>query len=150
MRHFTAFDLQRHVAQVQDAALAAPVAITHHGNPRLVLMDYGRWSRIGRGDALADAIRTLQANRQALRAAGIAKISIFGSVARGEAGDDSDIDLLVEPSAEILVGGLQLAQWKAMLSAVLGRRADPVVREFLTEQVKATMQRDLIEAVHAA
>ena len=37
MRQFSGLDLQRHTAQVQEAALKEPVAITHHGRRRLVL-----------------------------------------------------------------------------------------------------------------
>ena len=147
MDHFTAFDLQRHVGKVQDAAMAAPVAITHHGQPRLVLMDYDRWRRLGRGDCLADAIRRLQAERDRLREEGIATISVFGSVARGEAGPDSDIDLLIEPLDGVPVGGLRLARWKTLMGDLLGREADVVIPEFLSDAVRATMQVDRIEAV---
>ena len=147
MERFTAFDLQRHVGKVQDAAMTAPVAITHHGQPRLVLMDYDRWRRLGGGDALADAIRRLQANRDLLRREGIATISVFGSVARGESGRNSDIDLLIEPLDGLRVGGLLLARWKTLMSELLGRDADVVVAEFLDDRVRATMQSDLIEAV---
>ena len=149
MEHFTAYDLQRHVGRVQDAAAKAPVAITHHGTERFVLMDFARWRELGRGDALADAIRRLQANRGRLRAEGIAKLSIFGSVARGDARHDSDIDLLADPLPGLRVGGLKLMQWKAALTEILGREADVVAREFLRPEVRETMARDLIEAVHA-
>jgi predicted nucleotidyltransferase len=147
MEHFSAFDLQRHIGRVQDAAKNAPVAITHHGNARLVLMDYARWSALGRGDLLADAIKRLQALRELLQHEGISAVSIFGSVARGEARDDSDIDLLIEPAPGIRVGGLKLARWKALLTDLLGRRADPVVREFLDEKVETSLSPDLVEAV---
>ena len=149
MERFTAYDLQRHVGRVQDAAAKAPVAITHHGHERFVLMDFARWRELGRGDALADAVRRLQANRQRLRDQGIAAISIFGSVARGDARDDSDIDLLAEAMPGIRVGGLKLMQWKMALTEILGREADVVVREFLHPKVEETMARDLIEALAA-
>ncbi len=147
MEHFTAYDLQRHVGRVQDAAAKAPVAITHHGNERFVLMDFARWRELGRGDALADAIRRLQANRDRLWSEGIAAVSIFGSVARGDARHDSDIDVLAEPMPGVRVGGLKLMQWKMALTEILGREADVVVRDFLQPKVQETMARDLIEAV---
>ena len=147
MEHFTAFDLQRHVNKVQEAALVAPVAITHHGRERLVLMDYARWQSLGRGDALADAIKRLQARRDDLRREGISSISIFGSVARGDAGDTSDIDLLVEPVAGTRVGGLTLVRWRTLLTGILGRDADVAVFEFLSDKVRAALTRDLVMAV---
>jgi hypothetical protein len=147
MEWFTAFDLQRHVAKVQQAAMAAPVAITHHGRARLVMMDYDRWQAHGRGDALAHLIKRLQASRSALRREGIAGVSVFGSVARGDARQDSDVDLLIEPAAGTAVSGLRLVRWKTLLSELLGRNADVVVREFLDDKVKEAMGRDLIEVV---
>jgi predicted nucleotidyltransferase len=150
MEHFTAFDLQRHVGKVQSAALVAPVAITHHGRERLVVMNYDTWLHLGRGDALSDAIKRLQTQRGRLAREGIARVSIFGSVARGDAREDSDIDLLVEPVAGVRVGGLRLAHWKGVLTEIVGREADVVVREFLTEKVAKTMERDLIDAAVGA
>jgi hypothetical protein len=41
-------------------------------------------------------IATLRAHAAELRAAGVRTLSLFGSVARGDAGPDSDIDLLAE------------------------------------------------------
>lgn len=55
---------------------------------------------------------------------GAHNIRVFGSVARGEAGEESDIDLLVdmEPGRSLLdLGGLQ-----AELEALLARRVDVV------------------------
>jgi predicted nucleotidyltransferase len=43
-----------------------------------------------------DVLATLRAHEAELRAAGIRRLSLFGSVARGEAGPDSDVDLVVE------------------------------------------------------
>ena len=43
-----------------------------------------------------DVIATLRAHEAELRAAGIHRLSLFGSVARGDAGPDSDVDLAAE------------------------------------------------------
>jgi predicted nucleotidyltransferase len=45
---------------------------------------------------LDEALETLRAARPLLDRYGVARIGVFGSVARGEAGPDSDVDLLVE------------------------------------------------------
>src|SRR5271165_6744585 len=46
---------------------------------------------------LADyVIATVRAHEAELRRAGVRHLSLFGSVARGEAADESDVDLLVE------------------------------------------------------
>src|SRR5581483_2675187 len=46
--------------------------------------------------ALADALETLRANRTALEELGVVHAGVFGSVARGEAGPKSDVDVLVD------------------------------------------------------
>ena len=42
------------------------------------------------------AIRTLRRHENALHARGVARLALFGSLARGEGGEDSDIDFLVD------------------------------------------------------
>ena len=44
-----------------------------------------------------DAVRILRAGAPALRAAGVSALYLFGSTARDEAHDDSDVDIMVEP-----------------------------------------------------
>src|SRR5271170_1332046 len=46
----------------------------------------------------------LRENEAALRAQGVAHAALFGSVARGEARPDSDIDIMVEIAPEIPIG----------------------------------------------
>lgn len=45
-------------------------------------------------------LETLKAAEGALRSRGVAHAALFGSLARGEAGPDSDIDILVEIAPE--------------------------------------------------
>jgi hypothetical protein len=45
---------------------------------------------------LEKALATLRANEATLRAKGVLHAAIFGSVARGEARSDSDVDVLIE------------------------------------------------------
>jgi len=75
--------------------------------------------------------------REIARRHGVANIRIFGSVARGDATPDSDIDFLIEvtgPTTPWFPGGLV-----AELEELLGRRVDVVeadaVRESLREQI---------------
>jgi len=42
-----------------------------------------------------EVVASLQAHATELRAAGIRHLSLFGSIARGEAGPESDIDLAI-------------------------------------------------------
>jgi prevent-host-death family protein len=50
MRQFSALDLQRSSAPVQEAALREPIEITHHGRPRLVMMSTDEYQRLKRRD----------------------------------------------------------------------------------------------------
>lgn len=54
---------------------------------------------------------------------GISELSVFGSVARGDAGPDSDIDLLfgLEPDARL---GFALFDLEAELEEIFGRPVD--------------------------
>ena len=54
----------------------------------------------------------------------IRKLSFFGSAIRGELGEDSDIDVLVEFIPGCKVGFIKLASMELELTAILGRRVD--------------------------
>jgi uncharacterized protein len=55
---------------------------------------------------------------------GASKIRVFGSIARGEAGPDSDVDLIVELDSDRTV--LDLSELILDLEEALGRRVDVV------------------------
>lgn len=98
---------------------------------------------------LQSAIETISANANRLRDAGIERIVVFGSVARGEDRADSDVDLLLVPRSDIVVGGLKLAEWRNLLTEILGRDADAVVEEFLKDHIKASVKAEGVEVFHA-
>jgi predicted nucleotidyltransferase len=89
--------------------------------------------------------RRLSENRQELAALGVRDLYLFGSVARGEARVDSDVDLLVE--FDRAVGLLQFFRVQQRLSELLGRPVDLVMKEAIKPQLRA---RILAEAVRAA
>jgi len=74
-----------------------------------------------------------------LRRHGVRKSGLFGSFARGESGDDSDIDLLVEIKKEQSL--LEVAGLKLELEEALGRNVDLVeydmIRPFLRRSILA-------------
>ncbi len=65
------------------------------------------------------------------------ELSVFGSVARGAAGPDSDVDFLVEFDPDAKVGLLHLCGMANELSDLIGRKVDlgtknglkPLIRE---------------------
>lgn len=69
-------------------------------------------------------LRLLRAEAPALRAQGLRKLSLFGSIARGEAGPTSDVDLLgeLDPSAGMSLLGLLAVE--RGLAQRLGRQVE--------------------------
>ncbi|MGH8908171.1 MAG: nucleotidyltransferase family protein [Egibacteraceae bacterium] len=79
---------------------------------------------------------------QVARLHGAHQIAVFGSVARGEAGPDSDVDFLVElePGRSLLdLGGLLMD-----LRDLLGRPVDVVTRAGLRGRIRAQVLRDSV------
>jgi len=73
----------------------------------------------------------------------IAELSVFGSVARGDAGPDSDVDLLYvfEPDARI---GWEIEKLSGELSGLFGRRVDLMpkakIHRFVRERILSEAQ----------
>lgn len=93
----------------------------------------------------AERARVLAALRQhapKLRALGITRLSLFGSLARGEIGPESDVDLLVELDPESRFSLFELVDLQDDLQALLGRPAHfafasklrPWLREAILEE----------------
>ena len=73
---------------------------------------------------------------------GVQRIRVFGSVARGDAGPQSDIDFLIDvgPShSPFFPGGLV-----SDLEALLGRRVDVVELDGLYAPLKATVLKEAV------
>jgi hypothetical protein len=90
-------------------------------------------------------VAKLRAERPLLERYGVRSVSIFGSVARGEAAEGSDVDLLVEFSRP--VGLFEFVRLKRALEEILGRRVDLATPTSLKPQLR---DRVLKEAVRAA
>lgn len=71
---------------------------------------------------------------------GASNISVFGSVARGDDGTDSDIDLLVDLDPS--VGLFNLMRMGTLAEELLGRAVDVVPRDGLKNEVAASAARD--------
>jgi len=69
-------------------------------------------------------IAALRAHNRELREAGIRRLSVFGSVARGDARDASDVDLAVDLDPAAGVGLFRLIGLQQRLSEILQRAAD--------------------------
>jgi uncharacterized protein len=90
---------------------------------------------IGRMEPLSltreEVVRRLRASEADIRALGVERLALFGSVLRNQAGPDSDVDLLVQfmPRAKTFDRFLELAD---LLEDRLGHRVELVTREALS------------------
>ena len=91
-------------------------------------------------------IATLRAHEAELRAAGIRALSVFGSVARGDAGPDSDIDLAVEFAPAARMDLIRLAGLERELSALLGRAVQILPESIEKPRLRASVERDRVRA----
>ena len=71
----------------------------------------------------------------------VAKLGVFGSMARGEANDQSDIDLMVEFSRPKSL--LALVSLERKMSAALGRKVDLLTEAAISPYLRDTIKRDL-------
>ena len=71
----------------------------------------------------------------------VARIGIFGSVARGEATDQSDIDLLVYFSKRKSL--LALVALERQLSTALGRKVDLLTEATISPYLRERIKREL-------
>src|ERR1035437_9041822 len=93
---------------------------------------------------LADAMRILADNRQKLQDFSVKSLAIFGSVARGEATDASDIDILVEFDKP--VGLFNFLNLQRYLGEILGCRVDLATRAALRKEFREEILREAIRA----
>ena len=96
---------------------------------------------------LATVLGTLRAHAPALKPRGMTGLWVFGSVARGDARADSDIDLLAEfdPGARLSLVGL--ASLRADLSDLLGAPVDLAERGTLRPAVREAAEREAVRVL---
>jgi predicted nucleotidyltransferase len=90
-------------------------------------------------EALITKIREHRADLNKLR---VKSLAVFGSVARGEASLDSDVDILVEFDVALTFD--RFMDTKFYLEDLLGRHVDLVVPQALKPRLKARITEDLI------
>ena len=72
----------------------------------------------------------------------VAVIGVFGSMARGDNTESSDIDILVELSEPI--GFFKFIELEEFLSKILGRRVDLVTKKALKDAIKDEILQETI------
>ena len=88
--------------------------------------------------------RRLSEQRAELADLGVRSLDIFGSVARGEAALESDVDLLVEFDRPI--GLFHFFRVQRRLEQILGCRVDLVMRDAVKPQLRDRIFREAVRA----
>ena len=88
-------------------------------------------------------LEILRGHRDELRKRfGVKSLAVFGSVARGEAGPESDVDILVEFEGRATFD--RYIGLKFFLEDLLGRRVDLVTRKALKPRMRPYVEREAI------
>jgi predicted nucleotidyltransferase len=96
--------------------------------------------------SLEEALNALCGSQRELHALGVLHASIFGSVARGDATTDSDIDVLVELDPDAHVSLFDLSGIQRRLSEILGRKVDVVSKRGLRKGLDDSIVADAVIA----
>ncbi len=93
-------------------------------------------------DLAEHVLTVLRAHEAELRRAGILRLSLFGSVARGDAEANSDIDLAAELDPEAGIGLFALGALERRLAELLGRKVDLLPEPVEKPRLRANIERD--------
>ena len=92
-----------------------------------------------------DIITKIRSSVPALRAEGVTRLGIFGSRARGDAREDSDIDILIEVDPEAKFSLLDLVGVEHIIEDATGLRAQATMRRSLEPRMAQRIADDIIE-----
>jgi predicted nucleotidyltransferase len=95
---------------------------------------------------LEEVLATLRAHESELRRMGVSHVAVFGSVARGEARAESDIDVLVELDEDRPMGIFEYARVKLYINEILNGAGDVVNRRTLKPLLRESILSDVVHA----
>jgi predicted nucleotidyltransferase len=93
-----------------------------------------------------EALQTLRRSEPNLRARGVRRAAVFGSVARGDSRPDSDIDIMVEIDPEAHLTVFDYVDLKDYIAGLFDRPVDVVNRDGLKSYVRPAATVDAIYA----
>ena len=96
--------------------------------------------------SLEQVVNILRSNADALRARGIVHAAVFGSIARGDAGPDSDIDILVDLEPGKPSGMFEYVRLQHDVAHLFGHKVDLVERQALKPLVREEALKDAVNA----
>lgn len=97
-----------------------------------------------------EILTRLRTHEAELRQAGVLSLSLFGSAARDEADENSDVDLLVRLDERPGQGGFghfgRIDALQKRLSAILGRPVDLIAEPMRRPRLRQSVERDRVRA----
>jgi predicted nucleotidyltransferase len=89
-----------------------------------------------------ELLALIRAHRDELEHLGVNTLSVFGSMARGQVRDESDVDVLVDFARP--VGLFEFARLKLYLEDLLGRPVDLVTPQALRDEFRESILREAV------
>ena len=89
-------------------------------------------------------IELLKRNEGPIRARGVTRLALFGSLARGDTRDESDIDVVVDIEPGRKFSLIDLASLRVYLCDVSGCEADVVVRDDLRANFREEIEHESV------
>ncbi len=93
---------------------------------------------------LRHVVLQIKAKEPELRRRGVAHLSLFGSLARGEAREDSDIDVAVEIEPGHSFSLIRMEDTRLLLEDVLGHPVDLGEVDSFRPSVRAAFEQDRV------
>jgi uncharacterized protein len=93
-----------------------------------------------------DVIAKLRAHERQLKEAGIVRLSLFGSTARGDAGPDSDVDLLAAFDESSRLSLLDVIYIENQIADLLGCRVDLAEEGFPNRVSRKNVDAEVVRA----
>jgi predicted nucleotidyltransferase len=98
----------------------------------------------------SELLNVLRGHETELRARGVEALTVFGSVARGDAIEGSDVDLAVQPGASFSAGGFdhfgKLDALRARLATLLGCTVDLVEVSAARPRLRQVIEQEGLRA----
>ena len=93
-----------------------------------------------------EVINRIAAHRNELQARGIKSLALFGSVVREEAGESSDVDVVIELNRPLGLFGL--SEIKDLIETILGvRKVDLIVRDGIHPALKDVILGEAVDVI---
>ncbi|MGL3148961.1 type II toxin-antitoxin system Phd/YefM family antitoxin [Microbacterium sp. A82] len=134
------------IAGFREAPDAAPVTVGSHRRPEVVLLSLETYRRL---TAQSEPVVSLERLRQLkpvierlAHAARLELVQVYGSVARGEQADGSDLDLLVTAASDATL--FDIAQFEMDMEVLVGTPVSALSVASLDDKRDATILREAV------